>query len=117
MASVPCFVNDDRILLEGESPVFDPAATKVHEATTYCFCSVRSAEKFDREETSTMVPETAGNSIDPVCSMRENSKVALPAQGPDNVTYYFCSPRCQKTFLEGSSASRGSSPIKLGPKP
>jgi len=93
-----------------------PVATRDRDEITYYFCSLRCAEHFDREGT-VMESDDLGDAIDPVCAMRVNTRDAVSVKGPDDVTYYFCSPGCRATFLEESSSPPGSSPITLGPKP
>jgi uncharacterized membrane protein YraQ (UPF0718 family) len=93
-----------------------PAATRVRDGVTNYFCSLRCAEKFEREG-EPAIKDHANEAIDPVCSMKVDPKQALWARGPDAVTYYFCSPGCRETFLQDSSTLPGSSTIERGPTP
>ncbi|HVB51088.1 MAG TPA: permease [Acidimicrobiales bacterium] len=100
--------------------VASPASTWVLNGETFYFCSLRCRDRFERDHREspgddTMVEDLEGDQVDPVCSMRVSSKSALSAQGPDQVTYYFCGEGCRRTFLDGSSPP-ASQPIELGRK-
>jgi hypothetical protein len=97
-----------------------PAATLVLDGETFYFCSLRCRDRFEREHQGsvgrvTMVEDLEGDQVDPVCAMVVSSKNALQATDPNQVTYYFCSEECRKTFLEGSRRT-ASKPIELGQK-
>jgi uncharacterized membrane protein YraQ (UPF0718 family)/YHS domain-containing protein len=95
-----------------------PVATRTRDGVMFYFCSLRCAERFDhQEESSAMHEDLEGDQIDPVCGMRVSSTTVLSGVGPDNVTYYFCSEGCRRTFLEGPSSPPDSQPIELGRKP
>jgi uncharacterized membrane protein YraQ (UPF0718 family)/YHS domain-containing protein len=80
-----------------------PAATLERNGQTFYFCSIRCRDRFEREPgTSTSSESPRGDQVDPVCSMRVDSRDALSAEGPGQVTYYFCSEGCRTTFLEGA---------------
>jgi hypothetical protein len=98
-----------------------PVATRVRGGETFYFCSQRCAERFERHEdtqpTESMDEDPMGDHVDPVCSMRVNSKNALRCVGADDVTYYFCSEGCRTAFLENSSSAPSPQRIELGRKP
>ena len=79
-----------------------PVATRTRAGTTYYFCSLRCAERFDQGEeptTMSMHGDPNGDAVDPICEMRVNSAEALSAIGPDGETYYFCGPGCRRAYL------------------
>jgi YHS domain-containing protein/uncharacterized membrane protein YraQ (UPF0718 family) len=96
-----------------------PAATRERQRVTYYFCSLRCAQKFNAEDPATAHDALGeiGGAIDPVCGMRVDEKYALNVRGPENLTYYFCSPECRTTFLKSSSTLPGSTRIERGVTP
>jgi YHS domain-containing protein len=77
-------------------------ATAERGGVTYYFCSLGCRQRFEREDGhSHDHVDHLAEAIDPVCLMRVNPGDALSAEGPDGVTYYFCSEGCRSTFLLG----------------
>jgi uncharacterized membrane protein YraQ (UPF0718 family)/YHS domain-containing protein len=81
-----------------------PVAVRQFQGRDVYFCSLRCAERFDRDEMRT--PDSRGaddDCIDPVCQMHVSASDSLSAQGSDGTTYYFCGEGCRQTFLASNS--------------
>jgi uncharacterized protein len=80
-------------------------ASAERDGVTYYFCSPGCQQRFERQEHHShdhaIQTDHLDEAIDPVCSMRVDPSDALSAEGPDGVTYYFCSEGCRSTFLLG----------------
>jgi hypothetical protein len=95
-----------------------PVAVRQHEGRDVYFCSLRCAERFDRDQARAPGDGAAVlDQIDPVCSMRVSSTDALSARGADGTTYYFCGEGCRRTFLASAGLRATQKPIQLGRKP
>lgn len=81
-----------------------PIAMRHQLGRDYYFCSLRCAERFDAQETSTDVGQMDETQRDPVCGMVVNPLDAVSAVGPDDVTYYFCGEGCRHAFLDAPTS-------------
>lgn len=98
--------------------ISSPVAVRRRDGVEYYFCSMRCAERFDRDEhPADMHEDLEGDAVDPVCSMRVNSKTALHCTAADGVTYYFCGEGCRRTYLGGAGNPPGPQRIELGRRP
>ncbi len=77
-------------------------ATAERDGVTYYFCSLGCQGRFARG--GDHAHDHAGReewALDPVCAMEVDPARSRRAEGPDGVTYYFCSEGCRSTFLLG----------------
>jgi hypothetical protein len=94
-----------------------PVAVRQFEGRDVYFCSLRCAERFDRDQAQAPGdPGADDDQIDPVCLMHVSASDSPSAQGADGTTYYFCGEGCRRTFLASNGAGH-QAPIQLGRKP